>query len=171
MTCRQLILPALLLLSVQASSQEALPPDALMLTGTVSVEREVISPVSEAVITVVNTATGEEQKVVSTTGGVYEVILDLGPTYHVWYRFGSLCEKYVELNTADIPEASTEAGFALIIEMTLPANLSNAECRVLAENPIGKSSYDQREDNFTFDMSWTKRVRSMLNKARKQSRT
>ncbi len=100
--------------------------------------------------------------VVSDSKGEYELLLDYENEYVILYEKANFEPKKVVVNTKGIPPDKRNKVNDLEVEMTLFQKHKDLNVSFLSE-PIGKTRYDAKTNDFGWDMGYTAPIAQKLN--------
>jgi len=91
--------------------------------------------------------------------GEYEVYLERGYDYQVWFYRKGLVPKYVRIDARDVPLFPDVPFYEMDVQMTLFAFISGFDFEVF-DQPVGMASYKHSVRNLSWDIDYTERMRT-----------
>jgi len=150
----------LVLMSFQGSAQ-----DVVYIYGTV---KDYYSSKKIDGVTVTVFKNGSKLMDVRTNAsGKYDVNLDYGADYKLVYSKQGLVSKSIAMDTRNVPEEDRVGGHGFNLEMTLFNDIPGIDFSVL-DQPIGKAKYYADKGEVAWDIAYTEKVRSEVNRLMKE---
>lgn len=150
----------LVLLSLQSHAQ-----DVVYIYGTV---KDYYSSKKIDGVTVTVLKNGSKLMEVRTNAsGKYDVNLDYGADYRLVYSKQGLVSKSIAMDTRNVPEEDRVGGHGFNLEMTLFNDLPGVDFSVL-DQPIGKAQYYPDKSEVAWDIAYTEKIRSEVNRLMKE---
>ncbi|MFN3874430.1 MAG: hypothetical protein ACK4L7_00775 [Flavobacteriales bacterium] len=101
----------------------------------------------------------ERETVFSNWKGQYEVVLDRGYDYQVWFYRKDLVPKYVRIDARDVPLFPDVPFYDMDVQMTMIAYINGFDFE-LFDMPVGMASYKHSVRNLSWDIEYTERMRA-----------
>jgi hypothetical protein len=96
-----------------------------------------------------------ERETVFTNGkGAYEIYLERGYEYQVWYYRVDLVPKFIRIDARGIPLFPDVPFYEMDVQMTMFALLAGFDFSVFDE-PVALASYKHSVRNLSWDIDWT----------------
>lgn len=100
----------------------------------------------------------ERETVFTNWKGEYEIFLDRGYDYQVWFYRKDLVPKYVRIDARDVPLFPDVPFYDMDVQMTLFALIPDFDFE-LFDMPVGMASYKHSVRNLSWDFEYTDRMR------------
>jgi hypothetical protein len=100
----------------------------------------------------------ERETIFTNWKGEYEVFLERGYDYQVWYYRKDLVPKYVRIDASEVPLFPDVPFYEMDVQMTLFAFIEGFDFE-LFDLPVGMSSYKHSVRNLSWDIEYTDRMR------------
>jgi hypothetical protein len=101
----------------------------------------------------------ERETVFSNWKGEYEVFLERGYDYQVWFYRQDLVAKYVRIDARDVPLFPDVPFYDMDVQMTLFHIIADFSFELFDE-PVGMAAYRQTVRNLSWDIDYTERMRA-----------
>lgn len=96
-----------------------------------------------------------ERETVFTNGkGAYEIFLERGYEYQVWYYREDLVPKFIRIDARGIPLFPDVPYYEMDVQMTLFALIADFDFSIFDE-PVALASYKHSVRNLSWDIDWT----------------
>lgn len=96
-----------------------------------------------------------ERETVFTNGkGAYEIFLERGYEYQVWYYREDLVPKFIRIDARGIPLFPDVPFYEMDVQMTLFALIADFDFSIF-EEPVALASYKHSVRNLSWDIDWT----------------
>lgn len=96
-----------------------------------------------------------ERETVFTNGkGAYEIFLERGYEYQVWYYREDLVPKFIRIDARGIPLFPDVPFYEMDVQMTLFALIADFDFSIFDE-PVALASYKHSVRNLSWDIDWT----------------
>lgn len=97
----------------------------------------------------------ERETVITTGNGKYEIYLERGYDYQVWFHRADLVTKHVLIDAREIPLFPDVPFYDMDLQMTMFTWLEGFDFELFA-GPVAKAAYRHSVRNLTWDMDYTK---------------
>lgn len=101
----------------------------------------------------------ERETIFTNWKGEYEIFLERGYDYQVWYYRKDLVPKYVRIDASGVPLFPDVPFYEMDVQMTLFAFIDQFDFGVF-DMPVGMSSYKHSVRNLSWDIDYTERMRA-----------
>ncbi|MDX9751027.1 MAG: hypothetical protein RBT71_08110 [Flavobacteriales bacterium] len=98
----------------------------------------------------------ERETVVTGTNGRYELYLERGYDYQVWFHRSDLVTKYVRIDAREIPLRPDVPFFEMDLQMTMFPWIPDVDFSFF-EQPVGLAQYKHSVRNLNWDVAYTQR--------------
>ena len=105
----------------------------------------------------------DRETVVTGRKGEYELVLERGYEYVVWFSGQGRVTKHVRIDTREVPPIPDVPFFDMDLQMTMCLWIDGVDFSIL-DQPIAEASYKHSIRNLTWDTEHTERVRKRLSK-------
>lgn len=103
----------------------------------------------------------ERETVITNWKGEYEVYLERGYDYLVWFHRQDLVTKHVRIDAREVPLFPDVPFYDMDIQMTMFAWLKDFDFTIF-DAPVGRSEYKHSVRNLNWDIEYTERLRPLL---------
>ena len=134
--------------------------DGRVVEGSKKVDKAVVTLTKNGVF---------DKKTRSAANGKFSLVLQPNNDYLIDIAKGGYVSKLISVSTKGVPEDKVGKGFpAFPIEIGIFKEMQELNTEILKE-PIGKIMYYEKDDNFNYDKSYVKEVKSKLDKLAKEA--
>ena len=134
--------------------------DGRVMEGSQKVDKAVVTLMKNGVF---------DKKTRSAANGKFSLVLQPNNDYLIDIAKGGYVSKLISVSTKGVPEDKVGKGFpAFPIEIGIFKEMQELDTDILKE-PIGKIMYYEKDDNFNYDKSYVKEVKSKLDKLAKEA--
>lgn len=106
----------------------------------------------------------DRETVITTGAGKYELYLERGYNYRVWFHRSDLVTKHVEIDARRIPLFPDVPFFDMDLQMTMFTWVDGVELDLFVE-PVARAEYRQSVRNLTWDVDYTKDFQTRAQRA------
>ena len=119
-------------------------------------------PVKGALVRLLKAGQDDQQKV-TRSDGRYELTLERGWKYEVWFSKKNMVTKHVIIDTREIPPYPDVPFYEMDLQMTLFAWVADLDLTPF-EEALGLAAYKASVRNMSWDMPYTEQMRPVFSK-------
>ncbi len=105
----------------------------------------------------------DRETVFTTANGKYELYLERGYDYQIWFHRSDLVTKYVHIDAQDIPLFPDVPFFDMDVQMTMFTWLNGYDFS-LFNAPVGMAEYKHSVRNLNWNIEYTSKVRQLIDR-------
>ena len=153
---------ALVFVTTLCSAQETwtFVIDGRVIEGSTKVDKAVVTLTKNGAF---------DKKTRSAANGKFSLVLQPNNDYLIEISKGGYVSKLISVSTKGVPDDKVGKGFPVFpIEIGIFKEMQELDTDILKE-PIGKIMYYEKEDDFNYDKSYVKQVKSKLDKLAKEA--
>lgn len=103
----------------------------------------------------------DRETIITPRDGRYEMYLERGYEYLIWFSKDGFVTKHVRIDTRDIPPVPDVPFYDMFLQMTMVIWVDGVDFGIL-ERPIAEAHYRHSVRNLTWDTEYTESVRKRL---------
>jgi hypothetical protein len=105
----------------------------------------------------------ERETIITSGNGKYEMYLERGYDYQIWFHRADLVTKHVRIDARDVPLFPDVPFYDMDLQMTLFTWLDGYDF-TLFNSPVGKSEYKHSVRNLNWDVEYTNNIRRLVDR-------
>ncbi len=113
---------------------------------------------------------GETEQVTSDDSAFYSLDLAFDNEYQVYFEYEGMYTKFLEIDTRDVIDIEQERGYLLPTDMSLQVEDDSRIATLYLKKPVGRLYYDRRLQMLTWDLDYTDRLKSDVDKIKSKKR-